>query len=73
MTLESGSFVQVSGKSDGTYQVVSLDDASASCWVRRWPLARNGSPPFSVPISHVIAVLPSDVTPEMSSAAGLSR
>lgn len=37
MTLESGSFVQVSGKSDGTYQVVSLDDASESCWVRRWP------------------------------------
>ncbi|MCP9848629.1 hypothetical protein [Cyanobium sp. Morenito 9A2] len=54
MTLTSGSFVQLTNKPDGTYQVVSLDDASDSCWVRRWPLARNGSPPFSVPLQHVI-------------------
>ncbi|MCP9915580.1 hypothetical protein [Cyanobium sp. ATX 6F1] len=68
MTLESGSFVQVSGKSDGTYQVVSLDDASESCWVRRWPLARNGSPPFCVPLSQVTPAKPAGVNSEQSVA-----
>lgn len=68
MTLESGSFVQVSGKSDGIFQVVSLDDASASCWVRRWPLARNGSPPFCVSMSQVTPAMPSEVNSEVSVA-----
>lgn len=53
MTLQSGTFVQLTGKPDGTYQVVSVDDSSESCWVRRWPLDRNGSPPFSVPLQQI--------------------
>jgi hypothetical protein len=56
MTLESGTFVQLAGKPDGTYQVVSVDDSSESAWVRRWPLGRDGSPPFSVPMQQITAV-----------------
>jgi hypothetical protein len=53
MNLHPGSFVQLASRHDTTYQVVSIDDHSGSCWVRRWPLSRHGSPPFSVPLQQV--------------------
>jgi hypothetical protein len=43
-----GSFVQLSSRQGGTYQVISIDEETDSCWVRRWPLTRHGSPAFSV-------------------------
>jgi hypothetical protein len=33
--------------------VINVDTENGNCWVRRWPIARNGSPPFSVAISRV--------------------
>jgi hypothetical protein len=53
MNIHPGSFVQLASRHDGTYQVVNIDDHSGSCWVRRWPLSRHGSPPFSVPLHQV--------------------
>ena len=53
MTVQAGAFVHVINKADGTYQVVSIDEASETCWVRRWPLGHNGSPPFSVPLHQI--------------------
>jgi hypothetical protein len=54
MDLHPGSFVQLASRQDSTYQVVSIDDHAGSCWVRRWPLSRHGSPPFSVPVQQVM-------------------
>jgi hypothetical protein len=33
--------------------VISIDDETDSCWVRRWPLTRHGSPAFSVGLQEV--------------------
>ncbi|MCP9799820.1 hypothetical protein [Synechococcus sp. RedBA-s] len=35
------------------YQVIGVDAPRDRCWVRRWPLARNGSPVFEVSIRQV--------------------
>ncbi|MCP9860601.1 MULTISPECIES: hypothetical protein [unclassified Cyanobium] len=43
-----GGFVQLNSRQGGTYQVISIDEETSSCWVRRWPLTRHGSPAFSV-------------------------
>ncbi|MCP9899482.1 hypothetical protein KBZ12_04645 [Cyanobium sp. Cruz CV13-4-11] len=43
-----GGFVQLCSRQGGTYQVISIDEETHSCWVRRWPLTRHGSPAFSV-------------------------
>jgi len=48
-----GQFVQLDEHPDSHFQVISLDAQHGTCWVRRWPIARNGSPPFSVAISTV--------------------
>ncbi|WP_216900924.1 hypothetical protein [Synechococcus sp. CCY 9618] len=47
-TLHPGSFVQLACRQGASYQVISIDDETDSCWVRRWPLTRHGSPAFSV-------------------------
>jgi hypothetical protein len=49
MTLQQGTFVRLAGKDDSIYQVLSIDDDGDRCWVRRWPLSKQGSPPFAVP------------------------
>ncbi|CAK6700668.1 hypothetical protein [Synechococcus sp. CBW1107] len=36
-----------------TYQVIGVDASRDRCWVRRWPLARHGSPVFEVSIRQV--------------------
>ena len=48
MNPEQGQLVRLSSSPDQTYQVLSIDADSDSCWVRRWPLSRHGSPPFAV-------------------------
>ena len=45
--LHPGSFVALGSRQGGTYQVISIDEENDSCWVRRWPLTRHGSPAFS--------------------------
>ncbi|MFN7677000.1 MAG: hypothetical protein ACK5QW_00180 [Cyanobacteriota bacterium] len=35
------------------YQVIGLDAHSDRCWLRRWPLARPGSPVFELALSAV--------------------
>jgi hypothetical protein len=58
MDLQPGAFIRLAGRQDDTYQVVSLDDYSESCWVRRWPLPRGGSPVFAVPLDQVSDAFP---------------
>ncbi|MCS5693907.1 hypothetical protein NZK33_18270 [Cyanobium sp. FGCU-6] len=53
MDLQPGTFVRLEGRQGDTYQVVSVDDYADSCWVRRWPLPRRGSPVFSVPLHEL--------------------
>ncbi|CAK6693980.1 hypothetical protein VB734_02390 [Synechococcus sp. BA-124 BA4] len=38
---------------DTVYQVIGVDALRDRCWVRRWPLARHGSPVFEVSIRQV--------------------
>jgi len=50
---EQGAFVRLASKGDTVYQVLSLDADADRCWLRRWPLSRQGSPPFSVPLNQL--------------------
>lgn len=53
MVPHPGQFVQLDGDLDSHFQVIAVDAAKGSSWIRRWPIARNGSPPFSVAISKL--------------------
>ncbi|MCT0200583.1 hypothetical protein KQ313_12965 [Synechococcus sp. CS-1325] len=57
MTLQQGAFVQLTSKGDTTYQILSIDDDGDRCWVRRWPLSKQGSPPFAVPMNQLSQVV----------------
>ena len=46
MTPRPGQFVLLDENPDSHFQVINVDAEKGSCWVRRWPIARNGSPPF---------------------------
>jgi len=35
------------------YQVIGIDQRGNRCWLRRWPLARHGSPVFEVPLHQL--------------------
>jgi hypothetical protein len=59
MDLQPGTFVRLEGRPSDTYQIVSIDDYSDSCWVRRWPLPRQGSPVFSVSLHELTETLAS--------------
>ena len=37
------------------YQVIGLDPGRDRCWLRRWPLARHGSPVFEMSLRQVQA------------------
>ena len=37
------------------YQVIGLDPHHDRCWLRRWPLARHGSPVFEMSLRQVQA------------------
>lgn len=56
MTPRPGQFVLLDENPDSHFQVINVDAEKGTCWVRRWPIARNGSPPFSVEISRVRAL-----------------
>ena len=38
---------------ENLYQVIGVDDRHNRCWVRRWPLARHGSPVFEISLQQV--------------------
>jgi hypothetical protein len=40
------------------FQVIGVDQHGNRCWVRRWPLARHGSPVFELPLGQVQGALP---------------
>ena len=40
------------------YQVIGVDHSGNRCWLRRWPLARHGSPVFELPLGQVQGALP---------------
>ena len=35
------------------YQVIGVDDHHDRCWLRRWPLARQGSEVFEISLQQV--------------------
>lgn len=37
------------------YQVIAVDQGRDRCWLRRWPLARHGSPVFEISLQHIHA------------------
>lgn len=39
--------------SEQLYQVIGVDHNGNRCWLRRWPLARHGSPVFEIPLHHL--------------------
>lgn len=53
MTLHQGQMVRLTSSPDHTYQVLSIDTDSSTCWVRRWPLSRHGSPAFALALDQL--------------------
>ena len=47
MTLHQGDCITLTSD-ENLYQVIGVDDRHNRCWVRRWPLARHGSPVFEI-------------------------
>ncbi|CAK6695983.1 hypothetical protein BBFGKLBO_01957 [Synechococcus sp. CBW1107] len=45
--------VRLTSSPDHTYQVLSIDLDSRTCWVRRWPLSRHGSPAFALTLDQL--------------------
>jgi hypothetical protein len=37
------------------FQVIGVDQHGNRCWLRRWPLARHGSPVFELPLHELQA------------------
>ncbi|MFO7630871.1 MAG: hypothetical protein R6W06_15440 [Prochlorococcaceae cyanobacterium] len=52
-SLNQGAVVRLSSSPDGTYQVVNIDEPSARCWVRSWPVGRHRAPTFVVALQQV--------------------
>jgi hypothetical protein len=52
MTLHPGDCVHLASD-ENLYQVIGVDVPHDRCWVRRWPLARHGSPVFEISLQQV--------------------
>ncbi|NBW63431.1 MAG: hypothetical protein EBR33_09865 [Synechococcaceae bacterium WB4_1_0192] len=52
MTLHQGDCITLTSD-EHLYQVIGVDDQHNRCWVRRWPLARHGSPVFEISLQQV--------------------
>jgi hypothetical protein len=37
------------------FQVIGVDHGGDRCWLRRWPLARHGSPVFEISLHQLEA------------------
>ena len=57
MTLHQGDCVMLTSD-EHTYQVISVDDSHDRCWLRRWPLSRQGSEVFEISLQQVRASRP---------------
>ena len=57
MTLHQGDCITLTSdencSDENLYQVIGVDDRHNRCWVRRWPLARHGSPVFEISLQQV--------------------
>ena len=53
-----GDCVRLDSAGEQLYQVIGVDDRHNRCWVRRWPLARQGSQVFEISLQQVRAVRP---------------
>ena len=47
-----------SGTDAQLFQGIGVDQHGNRCWVRRWPLARHGSPVFELPLGQLQGALP---------------
>ena len=54
MTLHQGDCIRL-GHDQQLYQVIGVDDRGDRCWLRRWPLARQGSPVMEMSLHQVQA------------------
>ncbi|MBM5806087.1 MAG: hypothetical protein FJ056_00045 [Cyanobacteria bacterium M_surface_10_m2_179] len=52
MALHQGDCITLNSD-EHLYQVIGVDDRHNRCWVRRWPLARHGSPVFEISLQQV--------------------
>ena len=50
--INQGDCVYLKNKEE-LFQVLGIDNAYEKCWVREWPLNRNGSPVFEISIKQV--------------------
>jgi len=48
-----GECVRLDLADEHLYQVIGVDDRHNRCWVRRWPLARQGSQVFEISLQQV--------------------
>jgi hypothetical protein len=59
MDLHQGDCIRLGGDAaddEQLYQVISVDRGHDRCWLRRWPLARRGSPVFEVSLGQLHGV-----------------
>lgn len=56
MNLQQGQVVRLASSPEHTYQVLNIDQDSDLCWIRRWPLSRQGSPPFAAARSQLKSI-----------------
>jgi hypothetical protein len=43
------------GQAELMFQVIGVDHGGDRCWLRRWPLARHGSPVFEISLHQLEA------------------
>ncbi|MEB3199484.1 MAG: hypothetical protein VKK62_03005 [Synechococcaceae cyanobacterium] len=56
--LHQGDCIHLDGEASSTpelFQVIAIDPCRDRCWLRRWPLARQGSPVFEMSLRQVQA------------------
>ena len=51
-TPNQGECVQLDSD-ENLYQVIGVDDRHDRCWLRRWPLARQGSEVFEISLQQI--------------------
>ncbi|MFY8148834.1 MAG: hypothetical protein ACOVNL_06400 [Prochlorococcaceae cyanobacterium] len=51
--LQQGDCIRLSADDPQQYQVIGINQAENRCWLRRWPLARQGCPVFELPLHQL--------------------
>jgi hypothetical protein len=68
MTPHQGDCVHLTSD-EHLYQVIGVDDHGNRCWVRRWPMARHGSPVFEISL-HLVDGMPTSPHPSRTYSGG---